>query len=70
MKLLHVHLLPTENLNCLNCLNLKSDYGDLLLYNKVRWLSRGKVINRFIILLPEIKQYLDLFSYEIFYKSL
>jgi len=35
-----------------------SEYQDLLLHNNVRWLSRGKVLNRFVALLDEIKTFL------------
>ena len=33
---------------------LDSEYGDLILHADVRWLSRGKVLQRFLDLLPEI----------------
>ncbi|XP_076805287.1 general transcription factor II-I repeat domain-containing protein 2B-like [Clavelina lepadiformis] len=36
-----------------------SMYSDLLLYNKVRWLSRDEVLKRFVICLKEVKTFLD-----------
>ncbi|KAI5149851.1 hypothetical protein ENBRE01_1154 [Enteropsectra breve] len=35
-----------------------SEYTDLLMHNKVRWLSRGKVLIRFASLIEEIKVFL------------
>ncbi|GFV96080.1 general transcription factor II-I repeat domain-containing protein 2A [Trichonephila clavipes] len=37
---------------------MESEYADLLLHNKVRWLSRGNVLKRFASLFPEIKAFL------------
>uniref|UniRef100_A0A3B1KBC7 DUF4371 domain-containing protein n=1 Tax=Astyanax mexicanus TaxID=7994 RepID=A0A3B1KBC7_ASTMX len=37
---------------------LDAEYGDLILHADVRWLSRGKVLQRFINLLPEIISFL------------
>ncbi|GFY10709.1 general transcription factor II-I repeat domain-containing protein 2 [Trichonephila clavipes] len=37
---------------------MESEYVDLLLHNKIRWLSRGKVLKRFASLFPEIKAFL------------
>lgn len=37
---------------------LDSAYGDLILHADVRWLSRGKVLQRFLDLLPEIITFL------------
>ncbi|XP_071035384.1 general transcription factor II-I repeat domain-containing protein 2-like [Parasteatoda tepidariorum] len=37
---------------------MESEYVDLLLHNKVRWLSRGNVLKRFASLSPEIKAFL------------
>ncbi|GFV50879.1 general transcription factor II-I repeat domain-containing protein 2 [Trichonephila clavipes] len=37
---------------------MKSEYADLLLHNKVRWLSRGNVLKRFASFFPEIKAFL------------
>lgn len=36
-----------------------TEYGDLLMHSEVRWLSRGKVLERFLSLLPEIRTFLD-----------
>lgn len=36
-----------------------ADHTDLLLYTDVRWLSRGKFLERFLELLPEIITFLD-----------
>lgn len=38
---------------------VECEYGDLLLYNNVRWLSRGKVLARFVCCLEAIKMFLD-----------
>lgn len=38
---------------------LEAAYVDLLLHANVRWLSRGKVLQRFVDLLPEIRQFLS-----------
>jgi len=40
--------------------SLNSDYPDLLMHTEIRWLSRGRVLERFIALLPEINDFLDL----------
>jgi len=37
---------------------IDSQYSGLLMYNNVRWLSRGQVLNRFVDLLEEIKLFL------------
>ncbi|XP_059812513.1 general transcription factor II-I repeat domain-containing protein 2B-like [Hypanus sabinus] len=37
---------------------LESAYSDLLLHNKVRWLSRGEVLKRFVTCLEEVKTFL------------
>jgi predicted nucleotidyltransferase len=37
---------------------MESEYADLLLHNKVRWLSRGNVLKRFASLLSEIRTFL------------
>ena len=39
--------------------NTVETYGDLLLYSEVWWLNRGKVLQRFVDLLPEIKTFLE-----------
>jgi len=36
-----------------------TEYGDLLMHSEVRWLSHGKVLERFQSLLPEIFTFLD-----------
>ncbi len=36
-----------------------TEYSDLVLHSEVRWLSRGKVLERFLSLLPEINTFLD-----------
>ena len=38
---------------------LDAAYGDLVLHACVRWLSCGKVLQRFVDLLPEIKSFLE-----------
>ncbi|XP_050994546.1 general transcription factor II-I repeat domain-containing protein 2A-like [Labeo rohita] len=38
---------------------LDSAYGDLILHSEVRWLSRGKVLSRFLAVLPEIVHFLN-----------
>uniref|UniRef100_A0A8C2CP28 Uncharacterized protein n=1 Tax=Cyprinus carpio TaxID=7962 RepID=A0A8C2CP28_CYPCA len=38
---------------------LDSAYGDLILHSEVRWLSRGKVLHRFLAVLPEIVNFLN-----------
>ena len=37
---------------------LSSEYGDLLLHTDIIWLSRGKVLRRFLALLTEIKAFM------------
>ena len=36
-----------------------AEYGDVLFYNSVRWLSRGAVLERFVALLPHIISFLE-----------
>lgn len=36
-----------------------TEYRDLVMHSEVRWLSRGKVLERFLSLLPEICTFLD-----------
>lgn len=43
---------------------VESVYNGLLMYNNVRWLSRGKVLERFVECLSEIKLFLDMKSME------
>ena len=38
---------------------MHSMYSDLLLYNKVWWLSRGEVLKCFVVCLKEVKTFLD-----------
>ncbi|KAK0154682.1 General transcription factor II-I repeat domain-containing protein 2 [Merluccius polli] len=38
---------------------LSAEYGDLLLHTEIRWLSRGRVLQRFLSLLGEIKEFMD-----------
>jgi hypothetical protein len=43
-----------------SALLLESDSGNcLLMYNNVRWLSRGKVLERYVDTFEEIKDFLD-----------
>lgn len=37
---------------------IESQYAGLLMYNSVRWLSRGQVLHRFVELLEEIRLFL------------
>ncbi|KAM8960584.1 general transcription factor II-I repeat domain-containing protein 2-like [Pelodytes ibericus] len=39
---------------------VEAEYGDLIYFNVVRWLSRGNVLKRFTELLPQIKDFLEL----------
>lgn len=36
---------------------MSAEYGDLLLHTEIRWLSRGRVLLRFLSLLGEIKEF-------------
>ena len=35
---------------------LSTEYGDLLLHTEIRWLSKGRILKRFLALLGEIKE--------------
>ncbi|GFX23716.1 general transcription factor II-I repeat domain-containing protein 2 [Trichonephila clavipes] len=37
--------------------NEDTEFKDSLLHSEVRWLTRGKVLERFINLLPEVKEF-------------
>jgi hypothetical protein len=41
-------------------LDLEAEYGDVIYYSEVRWLSKAKVLQRFYDLLPEIKLFMDM----------
>lgn len=41
-----------------------AEYADLILHTEVRWLSRGKILTRFLCLINEIKQFLALRNQE------
>ena len=36
----------------------ETEYGNLVMHNEVRWLSRGRVLERFLSLLPQIREFL------------
>ena len=38
---------------------MSAEYGDLLLHTEIRWLSRGRVLHRFLSLLREIKEFMQ-----------
>ena len=38
---------------------LSAEYGDLLLHTEIRWLSRGRILKRFLALLGEIKEFMQ-----------
>lgn len=38
---------------------LDAEHGTLMLHSEIRWLSKGKVLQRFLELLPEIKQFVE-----------
>jgi hypothetical protein len=48
--------------------NENAEFKDLFIHTEVRWLSRGKILKRFISLLPQIKEFLA--SKEEFYEEL
>lgn len=35
----------------------ETEYGDLVMHNEVRWLSRGRVLELFLSLLPQIREF-------------
>ncbi|KAK7881151.1 hypothetical protein WMY93_029560 [Mugilogobius chulae] len=37
---------------------LSTEYGDLLLHSEIRWLSRGRILQRFLALKDEIKEFM------------
>ena len=37
---------------------LSAEYGDLLLHTEKRWLSRGRILKRFLSLLSEVKEFM------------
>jgi len=39
--------------------DVDAEYGNIIYHSEVRWLSRGKVLERFINLLPHINDFLD-----------
>lgn len=38
---------------------LSAEYGDLLMHTEIRWLSRGRILKRFLSLLNEIKEFMQ-----------
>ncbi|XP_078533909.1 general transcription factor II-I repeat domain-containing protein 2-like [Lissotriton helveticus] len=38
---------------------LSAEYGDLLLHTQIRWLSRGRILRRYLSLLPEVKAFME-----------
>lgn len=38
---------------------LSAEYGDLLLHTEIRWLSRGRILQRFLSLLGEIREFMQ-----------
>lgn len=40
--------------------DVEAEYGDLVYFDVVIWLSRGNLLKRVTILLPEIKNFLEL----------
>ena len=39
--------------------DVDADYGDLVMYNAVRWLSRSTCLKRFYDLIPEINTFIE-----------
>ena len=37
---------------------LSAEFGDLLLHTEIRWLSRGRILKRFLSLLSEVKEFM------------
>lgn len=42
------------------CEDLESEYGDLIFYTEVRWLSRGKMLRRFYEMRKEIELFMEI----------
>ncbi|MGH0131420.1 UNVERIFIED_CONTAM: hypothetical protein FKN15_054052 [Acipenser sinensis] len=53
-----VNFIKSRRLNHRQFQAIDADYGDLLYHNVGRWLSRGKDLKRFVVLLAEMKAFL------------
>ncbi|GLV33226.1 hypothetical protein CBL_08394 [Carabus blaptoides fortunei] len=40
--------------------DMDAEYGDVIYFSEVRWLSRAKVLKRFLNILPEVKIFMDM----------